>query len=73
MHQPTLAVMTLEIRFDEGTTIHLPVSAQLLPSMLEIRPGMTGVTFRENLRFAVVQENGRRTMMSSSQISFVSP
>ena len=63
--------MTLEIRFDEGLIVHLPVSAQLLLSMLEFRPGMAGVTFRKNLRFAVVQENGQRTMMSSSHISFV--
>ena len=62
--------MTLEIRFDEGLTVHLPVSVQLLPSMLEIRPGRTGVTFRKNLKFAVVQEDGQRTMMASSHISF---
>ena len=70
-HQPEPAMMTLEIRFDEGLTVHLPVSAPLLLSMLEIRPGITGVTFCKNLRFAVVQENGQRAMMSSSHISFV--
>ena len=63
--------MTLEICFDEGLIVHLPVSAQLLLSMLEFRPGMAGVAFRKNLRFAVVQADGRRALMSSSHISFI--
>ena len=64
-------MVTIQIHFDEGFAIRLPVSAQLLPSMLEIRPGMTGVTFRKHLKFAVVQEGGERTMMSTSHISLV--
>lgn len=64
-------MLTIEIRFDEGLIVRLPVSAQLLLSMLEFSPDLTGVTFRKNLRFAVVQENGQRTMMSTSHIGLV--
>jgi hypothetical protein len=64
-------VVTLQIHFDDGSAIRLPVSAQILLSMLEIRPGMTGVTFRKDLTFSVMQEGGRRTMRSTSHISLV--
>lgn len=62
---------TIEIRFDEGLTVRLSVNAQLLLSMLEFRPDMTGVMFRKNLRFAVIQENGHRAMMSPAAISLL--
>ena len=68
MKQPVFDVAVLQIQFDEGLCIRLPVSAPLLVSMLELRPGLQGVTFRKNLKFAVVLKDGRRTVMSTSHI-----
>ncbi len=39
--------------------------------MLELRPGMAGVAFRKDLKFAVVQEGGPRQMMSTADIYLV--
>ena len=59
---------TLQIHFHEGPVVRLAVSSQALLSMLELRPGMDGVAFRKNLKFAVVQDGIGRQMMSSSHI-----
>jgi len=39
--------------------------------MLELLPGARGVRFRENLKFAVVQDGGQRRMLSPAYISIV--
>jgi len=65
-------VATIQIHFQEGLTVRLPVSASVLHSMLELKPGMSGVSFRRNLKFVIVREDGRRTTMRTSRISLVS-
>ena len=70
-HQPWLVVTTIHIHFNEGLQVRLPVSAPVLVSMLELLPGLKGVTFRDDLKFTVVQKDGRRVVMSTAHISLV--
>ncbi len=62
---------TILIRFDEGPGLRLAVEEPVLLSMLELLPGAHGIHFRKNLKFAVVEEGGRRRMMSPVYIGIV--
>jgi hypothetical protein len=63
-------VKTIQIHFKEGPVVQLSVSAQMLASMLVLRPDYTGITFRQQMQFAVV-EGGERRMLNSSRIVVV--
>jgi len=63
-------VKTIQIYLEEGSVFQLAVSVQLLASMLELRADLSGISFRQQMQFAVVQD-GERRMVRSSYIKVV--
>jgi len=67
---PPSPVKTIQIYLEEGSVFQLAVSVQLLASMLELRADLSGISFRQQMQFAVVQD-GERRMVRSSYIKVV--